>query len=309
MLSSSVTRQRSMVEISFSSPLTKVHSGSPGTAIPTHFNTSSAAVTMSATDVAIVAGLKFLRILTMTPMNFRILSTHSMLAIIGASCSIRLSCREQSVGMPRVRSAMPWIAVPVGNVTLAASGLATFGSDRSRHDGGVSACISSSGRAMSMVLMRPSDRIVRGRDGTRPRRDPVDRTAGDDDVVGLDHQRRLRADAHDAVGHDDAVAMRILDAEGAPVSAVRRRIGEADLVAVGRADHALARIGRGRAGDAVPHGAEDVGMLEVSVLERDHELVADLRHEIEAAALTGVGSDHRGPGALQRFVEPRERDL
>src|SRR5271165_907114 len=213
MLSSSLTKQRIMVEINNSRSLTKVQIGIPGIAISRHLATSPAAVTIfGIAATRPVGSLTSLTRFTTTPMNFKSFRRQSMLAIIGASCSIRLRFIEQSVGMPRLKSAMPCRVSPVGKVRLDAP---TFGSDRSRQTGGVSAWVSSSGRAMSIVAMRgfASDRVVRRRHRTDPGRDAVDGTAGENDVVGLDHQGRLRGHAHHAVGHDDAVAVRILDDE------------------------------------------------------------------------------------------------
>lgn len=82
-----------------------------------------------------------------TPANFSTFSRHSMLAMIGASCSAMLKLTEQSDGMPLVMSVIALMWPPVGRRTSPRLGL---GSRRSTHRGVARAFLRDSGSSMSM---------------------------------------------------------------------------------------------------------------------------------------------------------------
>jgi len=73
-----------------------------------------------------------------------------MLAMIGAIISAKLKFIEHSVGMPRLKSAIPLSTAPVGSVRVGISG---FGKLRSRQTGCLSALVRLSGSGMSIVLI------------------------------------------------------------------------------------------------------------------------------------------------------------
>jgi hypothetical protein len=104
------------------------------------------------------------------------------------------------------------------------------------------------------------------------------------------------------------IVMCVLVHQRALVAVLLRRIDEADAVPVGRAEHALARVGRRRLVLLVPQEADDVGVVELVLVEGDQHLVADQRHHEPAALGAGHRRSHRQP-LLARLGRPRQRHL